>query len=102
MTRPARCSWRKSKETVNIVHPATGEKAVSIDNAKLALWEAQNRCEKANAERDAARRVETTALHELNKAQEIFDAAVADVRAQAPRDSDWKRVERRGEAVDVP
>ena len=87
---------------MNIIHPQTGEKAVSIDYAKATLRDAQKRYEKAKAESDAARRIETDALNEVNKAQRVFDAAVSDVRAQAPKDSDRKRVAQRGQGVEVP
>jgi hypothetical protein len=87
---------------VNIIHPATGETAVSIDDAKLALWQAQKLYEAAQEDADAARQIETAALNQLNKAQRVFDTAVSDVRAQAPEASDWKQAQRRGETADLP
>lgn len=38
-----------------------------------------------------ARSEETDALNRLNAAQKAFDAAIADLKKQAPRESDWKR-----------
>ena len=47
----------------------------------------------ADAERETsfARSRETSARNDLNAAQRAFDAAVAEVRKAAPRDSDWAR-----------
>lgn len=38
-----------------------------------------------------ARNEETDALNRLNQAQKAFDAAIAELKKQAPRDSEWKR-----------
>jgi hypothetical protein len=41
-----------------------------------------------------ARIAETTALNRLNEAQRQLDKIVAQMRKEAPRDSDWKRDDR--------
>jgi indole-3-glycerol phosphate synthase len=52
--------------------------------------------EEARASRDT-----TSALNALNEAQKAFDAAVAEIKKAAPRDSDWKRAEREKDYVRV-
>lgn len=42
-----------------------------------------------------------SALNNLNGAQKAFDAAVAEIKKAAPRDSDWKRAEREKDYVRV-
>lgn len=39
----------------------------------------------------AARSYETSMRNDLNNAQKVFDALVAELKAKAPRDTDWSR-----------
>lgn len=52
--------------------------------ATQVLFEATTRTE-------SAQRQETDALNRLNEKQREFDAAVASIKKQAPRGTDWKR-----------
>lgn len=47
---------------------------------------------------EVANRSETATLNELNKAQAAFDAFLAKMKKEAPRQSDWKSSERVGVA----
>ena len=40
---------------------------------------------------DEARAAETAAMNAVNEAQKRFDAIVAEVKKQSPRQSDWRR-----------
>jgi hypothetical protein len=76
---------------MNIIHPATGQKALTIPDAQALLDQAMARYEGAWRVKRAADEAETTARKLLDVAQATFDAAVADLRAQAPGRSAWGR-----------
>ena len=71
-----------------------------LEEARKELDEARARFDGADSEERFARSKRTTALNELNRAQKKFDAAVAAIRENAPRDSDWKQAERRRDEVE--
>ena len=75
---------------MNVIHPQTGQKAVSLEDAKLTLWEAHKAHAKIAAEVSEVQKREHNAREDLNMAQAVFDAAVSDIRAQAPEGSSWK------------
>lgn len=55
----------------------------------LNVSEAQERLATARRAAAVARNEETTALNDLNSAQKALDAAYAELRKDAPRESDW-------------
>ena len=84
---------------MNIIHPQTGKKALSMEDALLALKNARQKYDEVHAEMESVRRAETNALNVLNDAQRAFDAAVGDVRADPPWNSDWHQKTQMHEAV---
>lgn len=62
-----------------------------LEEALLNLRTAQGRCDGAKLALDEARREETSALNELNKAQKRFDEVAELVRANPQWGSDWPR-----------
>ena len=62
-----------------------------LSAAATALLEAGHEHANAAAEVAVARRRETDALNRVNAAQKEFDALVALLKKEAPRDSDWRR-----------
>jgi hypothetical protein len=66
--------------------PATLFTALVSDLADAA--KAREEAERAES---LARSVSTDALNRLNAAQRAFDAAVAEMKKKAPRDSNWQR-----------
>ncbi len=72
-----------------------GETAVPVDVALLALSKAlvdtANAHEQAAKDERIARSRESVALNDMNKAQRDFDAFVAKLKQNAPRESEWKR-----------
>ena len=87
---------------MNIIHPATGKKAYTIEDAAAVLREKREIYDAVAAERKAVESRETTARNALNEAQRTFDAAVADVRANAPWNTDWHAQSRRGAVTESP
>ena len=79
----------KRQENVHIVHPQTGQKAVSLEDAKLGLVGAHKAHAKIAAELSEVQKRKDIAMAALNTAQAVFDAAVGDIRAQAPEGSSW-------------
>ena len=59
-------------------------------NAVAALAVAGDRLRAMREQLDVARRAESAALSAVNEEQQKFDALVAQVKKEAPRDSDWK------------
>jgi hypothetical protein len=82
---------------MQIIHPSTGKKAQDINSARSNLIEAMAAYKLANDKASFARREETEALNRLNEAQKSFDAAIADLRANAPLHSDWAQERIQGE-----
>lgn len=68
------------------------ELTAELDDAGLALRAAQ-------AQTGHARRAETEAINRLNEAQKVFDAKMDEMRANAPRGSDWANRDRRSVEV---
>lgn len=62
-----------------------------LQEAAEKLQVAMKAHEVAARELGKARLTETDALNTLNEVQREFDAAVAELRNEAPRDSDWAR-----------
>lgn len=65
------------------------EKEDAIVAAKKTLDAARKEYDEAHSRYENARRVETNARNNLNEAQKAFDTAVADVKKDAPWDSNW-------------
>lgn len=63
----------------------------SISELHQAVVSATEAHQSAQSRASIARNEETDARNRLNEAQKAFDAAVAEMRKQAPRDSEWKR-----------
>ena len=76
---------------MKIIHPQTGKQALTLEDAVAGLKLAREKFDAAHSEAEAARRAETNTLNDLNNAQKAFDAAVGDVRSDAPWNSDWHR-----------
>jgi hypothetical protein len=74
---------------MNVLHPQTGQKVVSISDAEALLKSARSAYEAAAADAAEADRAKTQARGALNDAQIAFDNAVAAIRADAPRDTKW-------------
>lgn len=55
------------------------------------LKEATTAYEEASCEENRARNVATDARNRLNRAQKALDGAVAQLRKNAPRDTDWSK-----------
>lgn len=64
---------------------------LSIGDLEQRVKAAKERLEEATATTEAARREETDRLNAYNEACKEFDAAVAELRKQAPRETDWQR-----------
>ncbi len=62
-----------------------------LSMASQALKECHTRYKLASEETSRVRSEECSALNAVNAAQKQFDAIVAEMKKQAPRDSDWKR-----------
>lgn len=75
------------------------EKKPTIETAHTELKKAQDLYDDAHNAYEAARSRETNARNELNRAQKAFDAAVADVKKNAPWNSDWHQEKARQVAV---
>lgn len=69
---------------------------LTIETAMVSLRKAQEHYEKVHKECEDARRRETDAKNDLNKAQKQFDDAVAEVKKNPPWDSDWHRANQCG------
>lgn len=65
----------------------------SVAECAAELEAAQAEYEEAASRVSNARSIEVKALNSLNEAQKQFDAAVARVKQQSPRESDWRRIE---------
>lgn len=61
----------------------------NLDSAFKRLRAATEAHKEASMKNDAARSALCNAINELNSAQKEFDAAIADIKDSAPRDSDW-------------
>lgn len=70
---------------------ATTRLEMPIVEAANKLAMARSEFESADVAYQRASRDRTTATNRLNEAQKAFDAVVAEMRKDAPRDSDWKR-----------
>lgn len=75
------------------------ENKTSLIEATKRLTDAKADHSERKREEDHARSRCTAALNVLNAAQRAFDQAVADVRKDAPWDSDWHSSDRRNERV---
>jgi hypothetical protein len=75
------------------------QKNPTIEAAHEGLKKAQELYDDAHNAYEAARSRETNARNELNRAQKAFDAAVADVKKNAPWNSDWHQERARQVAV---
>jgi hypothetical protein len=75
------------------------QKKPTIEEAHERLKMAQKLYDDAHNAYEAARSRETNARNELNRAQKAFDAAVADVKKNAPWNSDWHQEKARQVAV---
>lgn len=65
--------------------------STQLGDALVEIAQAKECLEKRRKFAYAARREETDAFNRLNNAQKAFDAIVARLRSDAPRDSDWGR-----------
>ncbi len=63
----------------------------TIGELHTDLEQAGKSYESARQRASMARNEEADARNKLNQAQKAFDAAVAEMKKQAPCDSDWKR-----------
>jgi hypothetical protein len=66
--------------------------------AKKALDEAREKYNEAERREKEASRDEINARNRLNEAQKAFDAAVAEVKANPPWNSEWHQSTKRGAA----
>lgn len=73
----------------------------TLIKAQKALDEARSIYDAAHKEAEAARRGETNALNRLSEAQKAFDAAVIEVRKDAPWNSNWHQSLKRGACEEV-
>lgn len=71
------------------------EKPKTIAELANEISDATITYEHASAEKQAASMRETAARNSLNNAQKAFDKAVEELKAKAPRDSDWMEAKRR-------
>lgn len=62
---------------------------MNITSCTQLLTEARKAFDEVKARADAVGRELTAATNALNEAQKTFDAAVEDVKADAPWNSDW-------------
>jgi hypothetical protein len=83
---------------VNIIRPS-GEKALTIEDAAVLLKKAREEYEAVDTEKRAIDRRHTTAVNALSAAQKAFDASVADIRADAPRNTGWHNQRNPGEVA---
>lgn len=63
----------------------------TLEDALAEVHSAHQAFTECRAATETARRLENQALDRLNKAQSAFDAAVAKVKSQTARDSEWAR-----------
>lgn len=75
------------------------EKKLTIESAHEGLKKAQELYDDAHNAYEAARSRETDARNQLNRAQKAFDEAVANVKKNAPWNSDWHQEKARQVAV---
>lgn len=75
------------------------QKKPTIEATHEELKKAQELYDYAYSAYEVARSRETNARNELNRAQKAFDAAVADVKKNAPWNSDWHQEKARQVAV---
>jgi hypothetical protein len=71
---------------------------VNLEEAAAAVREAQEEYIRARDLESRASRDATSAVNRLKAAQKAFDDLAAKLRADAPRESDWKARERMKEA----
>jgi uncharacterized coiled-coil DUF342 family protein len=67
--------------------------------AKKALDEARKEYDQAHSRYENARSLETSCRDTLNEAQKAFDAVVADLKKDAPWDSNWHNQTRSGKCA---
>lgn len=90
---------RCPRETTRL--PKVGTPRTPIETLVATVEQATKDLEKASAATAQARSAETGCLNRLNAAQKALDEAIAKLRQEAHRDSDWRAKARRGQSADL-
>ena len=67
---------------------------VNLTDLYQAVLDAQGKLEAVKSEEHAVRLKATVALNKFNEATRVFDAAIRDIKKNAPKDTDWRQEQR--------